>query len=95
MAENVMHTRIVHTHDVEQNWEKASTFIPRLGELICYDPDTKHTSSRFKVGDGIHSIGELPFAVEVSIEDYFSESDGVIYLDGGNIRTYEKIKETT
>lgn len=88
MAENVMHTRIVHTHDVEENWNRASTFIPRAGEIICYDPDARHTSPRVKIGDGIHTVCELPFFVDTSIMDYFSESNGIIYLDGGNVRSY-------
>ena len=89
MSENVMYTRIVHTHDVEKNWEQASLFIPRLGELICYDPDANYLYPRFKIGDGVHTINELPFTVDSSIENYFSESNGIIYLDGGNIRSYE------
>lgn len=95
MAENVMHTRIVHTHDMEQNWERASTFVPRKGEMICYDPDEKHSYSRFKVGDGIHTINDLPFTVEASIGGYFLETNGIVYLDGGNICTYGKLEETT
>ena len=91
MAGNVMYTRIVHTHDVEENWDRASTFVHRLGELICYDPDATHTYPRFKIGDGVHTINELLFTVDSSIMNYFSESNGIIYLDGGNIRSYGKI----
>lgn len=84
-----LYARIVNTHDVESNWDKAVSFIPRSGEIIVYDPDTTNTTSRIKIGDGIHAISELPFLVEASITDYFAESNGIIYLNGGNIRSYE------
>lgn len=90
MADKIMHTRIIHTHDIEKNWEATSNFIPRAGELICYDPDTEHDSARVKIGDGVQSINELPFFVDSSITCYFSESDGIVYLDGGNITSYQE-----
>ena len=40
MAEKSLNTRIVHKHDLEINWEKATNFIPKQGELIIYDKET-------------------------------------------------------
>lgn len=54
--------RIRQKHDTEANWLKATTFVPLDGELIIYDVDDTHSTPRFKVGDGIQVVGDLPFA---------------------------------
>ena len=61
MSEQRLKSRIVHKHDVESNWIKATGFTPLLGELIIYDPDTTHSYSRFKIGDGVSNVNDLPF----------------------------------
>lgn len=53
--------RIKLKHDTEANWLKATTFKPLEGELIMYDVDSAHTAPRFKVGDGVKVVGDLPF----------------------------------
>ena len=60
-TEKTLKTRVVLKHDTEANWNKATNFIPKKGEVIIYDPDGTHTYSRQKVGDGIKNINELPF----------------------------------
>ena len=64
MSEKTLQTRIQHKHDIEANWVKATTFKPKAGEIIIYDPDPNFTQPRFKVGDGVTPINDLPF-VEV------------------------------
>ena len=54
--------RIKLKHDTEENWLKATTFKPFKGELIIYDVDSAHSAPRFKVGDGVNVVGDLPFA---------------------------------
>lgn len=54
--------RIKLKHDTEENWLKATTFKPLKGELIIYDVDSTHSAPRFKVGDGVKVVGDLPFA---------------------------------
>lgn len=76
MAEKNIKTRIVHKHDVETNWLKATNFIPKQGELIIYDVDANYTYARFKIGDGVSNVNNLPFV------DGFGNS-GVI--DAGSI----------
>ena len=61
-ATKTLNTRIIHKHDTAENWGKAENFIPNKGELIVYDIDTDYDYERFKIGDGIHSVNELPFA---------------------------------
>ena len=53
--------RIKLKHDTEANWLKATTFKPLEGELIIYDVDSAHSAPRFKVGDGVKVVGDLPF----------------------------------
>jgi hypothetical protein len=57
-------SRIVHKHDIEENWLKAVNFIPKQGEIIVYDIDDTYTYSRFKIGDGKTNINDLPFYFE-------------------------------
>lgn len=61
MSEQIFNTRIVHKHDTEANWNKAVNFIPKQGELIVYDPDATYTYVRVKIGDGVKTVGALPF----------------------------------
>ena len=63
MEKNIK-TRIQHKHDTEANWNKATGFIPKIGELIVYDADGTYSYPRFKVGDGITSVVNLAFANE-------------------------------
>ncbi len=60
-VEKNMNTRIQHKHDVEVNWNKATNFIPKNGEIIIYDVDNNYTYNRIKIGDGITSVKELQF----------------------------------
>lgn len=76
MAQKTLKTRIIHTHDTEQNWLKTKNFVPMSGELIIYDPDEIYFYSRFKIGDGVSNVNDLPFI------DGFGDT-GVI--DAGNI----------
>ena len=54
-------SRIQHKHDIEANWNKASSFIPKVGEIIIYDTDSGNTRARIKIGDGKTAVTTLPF----------------------------------
>lgn len=69
MEKNII-SRIVHKHDIEANWLKATNFIPKKGEIIVYDRDDNvtdellkgpYTYARFKIGDGATLVSDLPF----------------------------------
>jgi hypothetical protein len=90
MAEKHLNTRIVHKHDYEVNWLKATNFVPMQGEIVVYDSEVDengnivqisdgnggkiaalptgrtvpYTYERFKIGDGITLVSDLPFASE-------------------------------
>lgn len=53
--------RIIHKHDIAENWEKATGFIPMQGEIIVYDIDANYNYERIKIGDGATNVNELPF----------------------------------
>ena len=58
--------RVQHKIDTQENWEKATNFIPLKGELIIYDIDANNTSRRIKIGDGITPVNDLEFVSEQS-----------------------------
>ena len=68
MTEKILSSRITQKHDIEDNWLKATQFIPRVGEFIVYDKDSIHNYSRFKIGDGVTPISVLPFTTDVDSE---------------------------
>jgi hypothetical protein len=76
--EKVLKARLRQKHDTEANWIKAGNaeapFVPLAGELIIYDKDGTHSETRFKIGDGITGVNELPFEVE---KDLFITEENV------------------
>ena len=62
MAEKTILGRIIQKHDIEANWNLATGFIPKQGEIIVYDIDENYTYERFKIGDGVTNVNDLPFA---------------------------------
>lgn len=62
MPENRLYTRIIQKHDTEAQWNLNPDLVPLKGELIIYDADETTLVPRFKVGDGITRIVELPFS---------------------------------
>jgi hypothetical protein len=74
MNEQIRHkARTVHKHKTEKEWyldvyvaegsttKRNNPFIPLDGELIIFDPDENNPKKRFKFGDGVHNVIELPF----------------------------------
>ena len=68
------HIRIIQKHETEANWNKATKFIPKLGEVIIYDPDANHTTSRIKIGDGTTVVANLPFVQQGFIDSQLSNT---------------------
>ena len=68
MAEKNIKTRIIHKHDTEENWNKATNFIPKQGEIIVYDIDSSHSYERIKIGDGMTNVISLPYVSETVVD---------------------------
>ena len=64
MTEKNLKVRIINKHDTEANWNKATNFIPKQGELIIYEADSTHSYVRVKIGDGSTLVAQLPFMAE-------------------------------
>ena len=75
---NELARKIVIKHDTEENWNSATNFIPKKGELILYDPDTTYDYTRIKIGDGSLKVSALPFLfdklhdLEVNLGSYLA-----------------------
>ena len=84
MGKNI-NTRITQKHDIEANWQLASGFIPKQGELIIYDDryiddndevQIVATAVRYKIGDGVRFVNDLPFADQHLVDDYHKKIYG-------------------
>lgn len=77
MAKTI-NARLQQKHDIEANWDKATGFIPMVGEIIVYDKEiddngnslslpegrtTPYTYARIKIGDGKRNAHDLPFSI--------------------------------
>lgn len=71
-------TRIIQKHDTEANWQKATNFVPKKGEIIVYDIDSNHNYERIKIGDGEHIPNDLPFVTD----NYYTKSETDTKLNG-------------
>ena len=59
--------RLISRHDTEANWlTKNPSFIPYQGEIIVFDTDSHYSYERFKIGDGVTTVLNLPFANSLS-----------------------------
>lgn len=66
--ENVKYNlKSVPFHATEAEWLSIS-YIPKKGELIVYDPDAVYGYARFKTGDGLSQVSELPFSIPAMSE---------------------------
>ena len=59
--EKKINSRVVNKHETEAVWNAHPDFIPYKGESIVYDADDKIKYQRFKLGDGVTPVTELPF----------------------------------
>lgn len=69
-------TRMIQKRGTYSDWEKAVNFVPLRGEIIVYEADDTHPTTRFKVGrwDGTDAnltsdmyINNLPFASDPDV----------------------------
>ena len=56
--------RLILKHDIESNWNRATTFVPKQGEIVIYDIDSTYSYERFKIGDGVTTVYDLSFYLE-------------------------------
>lgn len=68
MAEKIVNGRIIQKHDTAANWAKATSFIPKQGEVIIYDKDSTYNYERIKIGDGSTLVSALPFVDDNKVD---------------------------
>lgn len=68
MIKHKIKAQIIHKHLTEGEWTETN-YIPEQGELIIYDIDATHTYERFKIGDGVTTVVNLPFTLDVILAD--------------------------
>ena len=73
----------VQAHDTEANWNTATNFIPRRGQIIVYDADENYGFERFKIGDGITPVTNLPFSINIYVQptEPTNPTVGALWLD--------------
>ena len=69
-----VNSRISLRIDTEENWNNYPDFIPLAGELIIYAVDNMYPFQRFKSGDGVKKLNELPFIIHNPVWAGTSES---------------------
>lgn len=86
-----LNARIINKHDTESNWDKATNFIPKKGEIIVYEADD-NAVPYLKVGNGTKTVTELPYVsnknTDEAIEqlknnDVFKDEDLILKPLGG------------
>lgn len=97
MSERKFNARIINKHDSEENWAKATNFIPEAGELIVYDVDSIYTYERIKIGDGTTLVNNLPFVVAQSDFNQTDETKSDYIKNKptlGDLATKDKVAKT-
>lgn len=74
----IINSRILQKHDIQNNWDLLTDFIPLNAEIIIYDPDDKHAYPRMKCGDGVTLLQNLPFIIDV--EDVYARIENITPL---------------
>ena len=71
LADKNLKARIVNKNGTSAEWEKATSFVPKKGELILYTDLNK-----IKIGDGVTKVNDLPFlTVPSKTSDLTNDSD--------------------
>ena len=75
MSEKRINSRLINKHDTEAHWILAENFIPMAGEIIIYDRDENYNYERFKIGDGVTLVNDLPFAIAATPRSDWNQTD--------------------
>lgn len=86
MAEKIVKTiatRVLQKTDTKANWDKATNFVPKKGELIVYS-DLR----RIKVGDGVTKVGALQFLADDNTDTKPNNGALTIQKNGSTVATF-------
>lgn len=77
MIEKTMKSRHVQKHATEADWNRALLFIPKQAEIVVYDIDENYNYERFKIGDGVTLLADLPFSVDSAVNEILKKYEFV------------------
>lgn len=78
MANKELQARIQNKCDSTANWAKATSFVPKKGEIIIYSDGGGGTGvPKMKVGDGSTVVGSLKF-IEATMPDASTTVSGIV-----------------
>ena len=58
---NWISSNFINKHNTPAIWDAMTNYIPDKGEIIVYDKDDNTDYERFKIGDGVKTVSQLPF----------------------------------
>lgn len=61
LKDTIYHIKSIPLHGTSAEWERNSSYVPAQGEIVVYDADSTSIRTRFKIGDGVTVVGNLPF----------------------------------
>ncbi len=73
--------RTQQKYDTTVNWNKATNFIPLVGEIIVYTDGWGANRPRIKIGDGTTTVINLPFTDEEITEAEIDEICNIFLAD--------------
>ncbi len=82
-----MKARVSNLIKTEAEWLTLD-FKPLPGELVIYAPDNNFKYARIKIGDGDHSLKELPFVIESIAETLIGRFQRAEEFEAGRITDY-------
>ena len=77
MSEKQISARTQQKIDLTANWEKATNFVPKKGEIIVYSDGGGTGTPKMKVGDGATKVGSLKF-IEATMPDASTKVSGIV-----------------
>lgn len=100
MADSIVNARIQLKNDTEAHWSLATNFVPRQGEIIIYNAETNSDNlnarsyPRFKVGDGVTTVNNLPF-YSVDLAQQARSVQHTLTFGAGNVYQYDGSADVT
>lgn len=88
MADKNLKARIVNKNGTRAEWEKATSFVPKKGELILYTDLNK-----IKIGDGVTKVNDLPFLTVPNKTSDLTNDSGYITNTSVDTKLNDKVSK--
>lgn len=88
LADKNLKARIVNKNGTSAEWEKATSFVPKKGELILYTDLNK-----IKIGDGVTKVNDLPFLTVPNKTSDLTNDSGYITNTSVDTKLKDKVSK--